>query len=715
MSEQRISIRQEPTQLNTVYTKLLYSITTSNYSYPQFKFVCDVEDYAGNLIQRIKQPANNFGNAVFNVAIPIKPQLQVDDTLYITRPTASYGNGDNSLINSYSQFICRFGEEYGTSPSSSVTVYDGLGNVGDPAVTGSILTLGRMTWEPWDSGFSNSSSAAPPYVRSDTGSFNFYVWEGDKPANYVDVNLRVNGVVPAGGTGTGSPSGSAGTGSFSWTGSEGLYDLEVYSPTGIPSADSRISLEIYDMSNQVMVYTSSMAGVLPAGYVSGSGGAGEVLITTSFTGSMGIVYGCRVNSIPTSSFNPPPFISYYLTSPFGSPISRIQSGNYPLFPGNVHNISSLPNNEAYLLNSFSTSGSIIGQALEVYPTLQDFNLNEVPITNPVGTGNFASWNFNTQDVRINWTGSNPSYTGDPITKTILTNWPQYQRESLPSERPLDNLALQNPGHFRTVSENDLGIVSWFNISGSIPIGATQKDAYDVKLFYFSPLSSSLETGDNNGGQSWDGAQLNGFSTGLVNSGSGADIPFCSGPLFPGNLPAVSTPSIQWNFLQLQINRSSINWWRREEPCAWQTRSNFAFINKWGVWDFIGLNTPTNKSARINSRKEFLSVNVDYNIDVSTYSPYNRGLEQYYLDQDYKYKIKTDPINNVNSSYYGDFAAENFYQELFISPNVMLQVDNTFVPINITNSKFEYKTNKKKQKTYQVEIEYEFSNKPRSRT
>ena len=46
---------------------------------------------------------------------------------------------------------------------------------------------------------------------------------------------------------------------------------------------------------------------------------------------------------------------------------------------------------------------------------------------------------------------------------------------------------------------------------------------------------------------------------------------------------------------------------------------------------------------------------------------------------------------------------------------MLQVDDTFVPINLTNSKFEYKTNKKGQKKYQVEIEYEFSNKPRSRT
>jgi len=699
MSEQRISIRQEPTQLNTVYTKLLYSITTSNYSYPQFKFVCDVEDYAGNLIQRIKQPANNFGNAVFNVAIPIKPQLQVDDTLYITRPTASYGNGDNSLINSYSQFICRFGEEYGTSPSSSVTVYDGLGNVGDPAVTGSVLTLGRMTWEPWDSGFSNSSSAASPYSASDTGSVNYWYNEIDPLSIYfATASLFIDGV---------SALQSYGSGSLTYYDNPGEYYFEVKIP-GSNNLSHRYSLDIYNMSEQV--------SVLSTGYVSAPASLSpQTVITASFTGSLGNLYGVQLNAIPTASFTANPLDAYYLSDDGIATTWRVRSGAYPLFPGNFHNVSGQLSTQPYEMNVTDTSGSNIGQALEAYPTLQDFQLNEIPITNPVGTGNFASWNFNAQDVRINWTGSNPSYTGDPITKTILTNWPQYQRESLPSERPLDNLALQNPGHFRTVSVNDLGTVSWFNISGSIPIGATAVDAYDVNLYYFDPSLSPLDVGDNNGGQAWDGATLNGFSTGLVNSGSGADIPFCTGPLFPANLPLVATPSIQWNFLQLRLNKSSINWWRREEPCDWQTRSNFAFINKWGVWDFIGLNTPTNKSAVIKSRKEFLSVNVDYNTDVSSYSPYNRGFEQYYLDQDYKYKIETDPINNVNSSYYGDFAAENFYQELFISPNVMLQVDDTFVPINLTNSSFKYKTNKKGQKTYQVGIEYEFSNKPRSRT
>ena len=694
-----ISIQQEPTQLNTVYTKLLYSITTENFSLPQYKFVCDIEDYNGNLIQRLRQPANETGHAIFNVAVPIRPQLTVDDTLYIQEPTASLGFGDNP-INSYKQFKVKFGEEYGTSPSSSVTIYDGAGSIGEPIISGSDLVLGRMTWEPWNEGFALSSSQALPYEPSGTGSFNFFVYEASG-ANFIDVNLRVNGSVPTGGFG--------GTGSFSWSGSQstgnGLYDLEVYSAIGVPSANARASLEIYDMSNQQMV--------LNINDISGSGGTNEVLITASFSGSTGVVYGCRVNGIPTSSFNPPPYQVAY-NSQQGASTQQVGSGAYPVFPGNYHNTSNFASTLPWEVISNTPYTTQVGQVLEVYPTLEDFQLGEVPFITPPDTGSYASFNFNAQDVRINFTSSNLNYTGDNNFKAILTNWPQYQREQLTDDRIFDNLAINGENRFRGVSENDLGIVSWFNISGSIDSLDTTDGSYGVSLYYFSPESSSLETGQANSQIKFTGPVLNGLSPALISSGSGADIPFCSGPLFPGNLPGLDT-SVEWNFLKFQLNQGSINWWKRDEPCPWETRSNFAFINKWGVWDFIGLNTTTNKNAVINERNEFQKVNSDYNSSTALYSPYNRGFEQYYLKQNYKYKISTDYIAGVHSSYYGDFAIENFYQELFISPNVMLQVDDTFVPVNITNSNFRYKTNKKGQKKYQVEIEYEFSNKPRSRT
>lgn len=699
-----ISIQQEPTQLNTVYTKLLYSITTENFSLPQYKFVCDIEDYNGNLIQRLKQPANSTGHAIFNVAVPIRPQLTVDDTLYIQEPTASLGFGDNP-INSYKQFKVKFGEEYGTSPSSSVTIYDGAGSVGEPIISGSDLVLGRMTWEPWNEGFALSSSQALPYEPSGTGSLNFYVYEASG-SNYIDVNLRVNGSVPAGGFG--------GSGSFAWSASvpgqittgNGLYDLEVYSGTGVPSANARASLVVYDMSNQETIIDISN--------VSGSGGPNEVLITASFTGSTGVVYGCRVNGIPTSSFNPPAFQFAY-NSQQGASTQQVGSGAYPVFPGNYHNTSNFASTLPWEVISNTPFTTPVGQVLEVYPTLEDFQLAETPFITPPDTGSYASFNFNAQDVRINWTGSNPNYTGDNNVKVILTNWPQYQREQYSSDAAFNNLALQTTNKFRGISQNDLGTVSWFNISGSLDGGQTKAGSYKVVLKEYLTSAPPTDIGSDESVVNFTGVALTALSPALVSSGSGADIPFCTGPFAPGNLPSLNADQNDWNFLQLTINNSSVNYWKRDEPCSWETRSNFAFINKWGVWDFIGLNTTTNKNAVINERNEFQKVNSDYNSATSLYSPYNRGFEQYYLKQNYKYKISTDYIAGVHSSFYGDFAIENFYQELFISPNVMLQVDDTFVPVNITNSNFRYKTNKKGQKKYQVEIEYEFSNKPRSRT
>jgi len=694
-----ITITNEPTQLNTVYTKLLYSVVSTDPSKPQFKYVCDIEDYNGNLIQRIKQPANETGHAIFNVAVPIRPQLKVDDTLYIQEPTASLGYGDNP-INSYKQFIVKFGEEYGTSPSSSVTIYNGNGVIGEPAVTGTILSLGRMEWEPWSNSFFNSSSAEPPYSTSETGSVNYWYNEIDPSGKYAaTASLFIDGV---------SALQSYGSGSLTYYDNPGEYYFEVKIP-GNNNLKHRYSLDIYNMSDQVSVYSS--------GYVQASASfSQQTVISQSFTGSLGDLYGVRLNAIYTSSaeFTPPPLDAYYLASDYTASSWRVSSGQYPLFPGNVINVSNQDSSTPYEVQVNSTSGAVIGQALEAYPTLEDFSVGEIPFIPPSPTGSFQSWNWNAQDIRVNWTGSNPSYTGFNKTKTILTNWPQYQLEQLSQDRTFDNLAINGENRFRGVSENDLGIVSWFNISGSIDVTDTTDRAYGVSLYYFSPESSSLETGQANSQVKFTGPALNTLSPALVSSGSGADIPFCSGPLFPANLPGLNT-SVEWNFLKLQINQSSINWWKRDEPCPWETRSNFAFINKWGVWDFIGLNTTTNKNAVISKRDEFMSVNVDYNASTPSYSPYNRGFEQYYLSQDYKYEITTDYIAGVNSQLAGDFSIENFYQELFQSPNVMLQVDDTFIPINLTNSSFTYKTNKKGQKKYQVKIQYEFSNKPRSRT
>jgi hypothetical protein len=119
----------------------------------------------------------------------------------------------------------------------------------------------------------------------------------------------------------------------------------------------------------------------------------------------------------------------------------------------------------------------------------------------------------------------------------------------------------------------------------------------------------------------------------------------------------------------------------------------------------------------------MAVNADYNSQISSYDAYNRGFTQYYMNQDYKYQITSDPISvtnfnngrNHNNTGGPITAISEYYQELFTSPSVFLQVEDKFIPINLTNTNFTYRTNIRGQKNYQVTIQYELSNKPRSRT
>ena len=83
-----VQIRLQPAQLNTVYTKLIYNIASTNINLPQYAFVCDIEDLEGNLISTLRQPANSQDIAVFDVSVPLRPQ---------SLRTLSHKHFDNSV------------------------------------------------------------------------------------------------------------------------------------------------------------------------------------------------------------------------------------------------------------------------------------------------------------------------------------------------------------------------------------------------------------------------------------------------------------------------------------------------------------------------------------------------------------------------------------------------------------------------------------------
>lgn len=131
-----IVIQQTPEQLNLANADLLYEVTSISSSAPQFQYICALQDGCGTVLTTIKQQPNPSGKGVFNLGRIVKQYLDYDFYALDIGDTGS-------LFNKQSQtakfFKVAFGEEFGTSPSSSVTEFTGIGSAtGSAAQTGSI-------------------------------------------------------------------------------------------------------------------------------------------------------------------------------------------------------------------------------------------------------------------------------------------------------------------------------------------------------------------------------------------------------------------------------------------------------------------------------------------------------------------------------------------------------------------------------------------------
>ena len=126
-----ILIQQSPTQLNMANNDLVFGVTSSQVTQPQFQYVADLT-YSGSatVLQRIKQQPNPNARGVFDFGSIVTNYLD-SDNLWKTPKFATASNAAK-------RFNFRFGEEYGTSLSSSVSLFTGVGtNLGAPAVSAS--------------------------------------------------------------------------------------------------------------------------------------------------------------------------------------------------------------------------------------------------------------------------------------------------------------------------------------------------------------------------------------------------------------------------------------------------------------------------------------------------------------------------------------------------------------------------------------------------
>jgi len=136
-----LTITQEPQQLNAAYGNLVYTVSASDSSLFQYQYVMDVISGSERLA-RVRQYPNPNGVAVFDPSQIMTDYIEYFD--FDFSDVEDYGDlttGSTLAQQQMIQFTVRFGEEYGTSPSSSVTLYDGSGNEGNTGLTGSNTPL----------------------------------------------------------------------------------------------------------------------------------------------------------------------------------------------------------------------------------------------------------------------------------------------------------------------------------------------------------------------------------------------------------------------------------------------------------------------------------------------------------------------------------------------------------------------------------------------
>ena len=111
------TVIQDPTNPNAAYTRLLTVVSGSIHDQkPQFQYVCDFyESGSSTFIKRMTQPINPAGTATFDVSRIAQGELSADYNWKINTLT--------QFNSSSKEFVIKMGEQFGTSISSSVTVY----------------------------------------------------------------------------------------------------------------------------------------------------------------------------------------------------------------------------------------------------------------------------------------------------------------------------------------------------------------------------------------------------------------------------------------------------------------------------------------------------------------------------------------------------------------------------------------------------------------
>lgn len=133
-------------------------------------------------------------------------------------------------------------------------------------------------------------------------------------------------------------------------------------------------------------------------------------------------------------------------------------------------------------------------------------------------------------------------------------------------------------------------------------------------------------------------------------------------------------------------------------------TRFAFVNDYGFWDYYNVYTPLRKNTQVQ-RNNYERPFVRYEDSIGSYNISDRGNAQYRTEYVDAYNITTD---------YLDETMAEWLKEMFDSPEVYIQKEEDFIPINITNVSVERNMDENRQKLFQYIIEFRYANQRQTR-
>ena len=133
------------------------------------------------------------------------------------------------------------------------------------------------------------------------------------------------------------------------------------------------------------------------------------------------------------------------------------------------------------------------------------------------------------------------------------------------------------------------------------------------------------------------------------------------------------------------------------PCE-DDYTRFAFINRYGFWDYYNVFNPTKTSSTLK-RQNVTLPRVDYSTSTSLYDIERRGDTQYFLSSEDEYEIDTNYVSQEMATW---------LEELIESPTVYIQEGEEFIPIVFTNTSYKANLSTSRNKLFKYTFTYKYA-------